>query len=654
MSLVLGAAWHALFNVPFALAPAVPLVRLRTHPGAFLDSVKAAGLGTVNTRSGPSHGGNHYLTGNYAPVSEEVTALDLPVTGTLPPELNGRYLRNGPNPLGEIDHAGPRPQHDPNEGAETVAVTHQESCVGHCPASQGDRVAARCGFARSTGARGCAVLSMDRWISAWARQRPRHEAVREGTDVVTYAALDQRIAAAAADLTARRVEPGDRVGFCGLNRIEQVVLLFACARIGAVLVPLNNRLSPAEHRFQIDHGDLRVVFATDGFADPLADAAGGRPVVDLDVEALLDGPIPHPIAAAGDRDVLMVYTSGTTGRPKGAVHTQRSLLFTVLNGVAHQDLHAGDRILTFLPIFHVGGLNIQTLPALYVGASVELVRRFDPAAVLDALRTRRHTHTLAVPATMAALLAHPDAATLDWSCLRGLNSGSSVVPPSLIAGFHELGVPVGQVYGSTETGPTAVVLRFEDAFDHVGSCGKAALHSELRIVDGELWVRGPHVFDRYWNDDEATAAAFSDGWYRTGDVGHTDQDGFVYVDERLRDVVISGGENIYPAEVELVLAGHPAIAEVAVVGRPDERWGEVVVAYVVVRPDATAELAIDDLRVWCEGRLARFKQPRALVPVDSLPRTALGKVTKHVLRDRSDTGSGNAAVGWAPSPRPIR
>jgi fatty-acyl-CoA synthase len=206
-----------------------------------------------------------------------------------------------------------------------------------------------------------------------------------------------------------------------------------------------------------------------------------------------------------------------------------------------------------------------------------------------------------------------------------------VVPPALIERFHRLGVPVGQVYGSTETGPTAVVLRFEDALDHVGSCGKAALHSELRLVDGELWVRGPHVFDRYWDDPDATAAVFDDGWYRTGDLGHVDEDGFVYVDDRLRDLVITGGENVYPAEVELVLGEHPDIAEVAVIGRPDRHWGEAVVAVVVLRPGAS--LAVEALRAWCEGRLAGFKRPRELRLVDSLPRTALGKVTKHVLRD---------------------
>ncbi len=477
--------------------------------------------------------------------------------------------------------------------------------------------------------------SVDHWIEHWAGQRPRHEAVREGDEVVGYAELWRRVETAAAGLHGRGIVTGDRVAFCGLNRIEQLVLLFACARLGAILVPLNNRLTVAEHAYQLDHCDAALVATTDGFCAAVTEAAGGRPVLDLDLDPFEPppgdaAPLPDRPATAGELDVLMVYTSGTTGRPKGAVHTQRSLTFTVLNAVAHQDLSAGDRILTFLPMFHVGGLNIQTLPALYVGASVELLRRFDPGVVLAALRDRRHTQMLAVPATMAALLAHPDVDTVDWSCLRGLNSGSSIVPPPLIEAFHARGVPVGQVYGATETGPTAVVLRYDDAFDHVGSCGKPALHTDLRIVDGELWVRGPNVFDRYWNDPDASAAAFTDGWYRTGDVGSLDADGFVTVTDRVRDVVISGGENVYPAEVELVLGEHPAIAEVAVIGRPDPRWGEVAVACVVLRPGAA--LTVEELRAWCEGRMAHFKQPRELRLLDTLPRTALGKVTKHVLR----------------------
>jgi len=520
------------------------------------------------------------------------------------------------------------------------------------------------------------VSAIDQWIHHWAAHRGGHVALHTDDDTVTYADLSARIRAAAHWLESQAVGRGHRVAFIGLNRVEQLVLLFALARLGAILVPLNNRLSRGEHRSQIDDADPRLILATDGFATAMIDVAGDRAVVDLDetplprrdddrgVPTRRRGQLPSTPTAVvgagpGDDPVLIVYTSGTTGEPRGVVHTQGSLLYTVLNGVAHQDLGANDCVLTNLPLFHVGGLNIQTLPALYVGATVVLQQQFDPGQTLALIQRHRPTQTLQVPATMAALLAHPDLETTDLSCLVGLNSGSSVVPPSLIRAFLDRGVPVGQVYGSTETGPTALVLRYDDGA-HIGSCGKAALHTEVRIVavgpdnagraesgagsvesgadavdvelgePGELWVRGPNVFRGYWRRPEDTARAFTNGWYRTGDIGRADPEGFVFIEDRLKDLLISGGENIYSAEVEHILAHHPAIAEVAVIGRADERWGEVPVAVVVAR----APLTIEALRAWCQDRLARYKQPRDLVLVETLPRTALGKVTKHVLREQ--------------------
>ena len=499
--------------------------------------------------------------------------------------------------------------------------------------------------------------SLDRWIAHWADQRPHHPAfVFEGHER-SYADLAERVDRAADRLVAGGVAAGDRVGFCGLNRVEQVEALAACARIGAVLLPLNNRLTVGELRYQLADAEPRLILVSDGFGPTIVEAAGpGVTVADLDVggwdgigesQAGPPAPAATPVdarrTADGSEPVLMVYTSGTTGRPKGAVHTRRSLLFTVLNGVAHQDLMADDRILTLLPLFHVGGLNIQTLPALYVGATVILQRRFDPAETLDLIGRHRPTQTLLVPAVMAALLGHPDIDRTDLSSLRGVNSGSSVVPDHLIQGFLDRGLPVGQVYGATETGPTAVVLRYDDGAANIGSCGRAALHTEVRLVDpsgldvepgqaGELLVRGPNLFDHYHRRPDDTAAAFVDGWYRTGDVARRDAGGWLFIEDRLGDVLISGGENVYPAEVENALAEHPAIGAVAVIGRADERWGEVPVA-VIEAADTEPPPTVDELRAWCADRLARYKQPREVVVVDQLPRTALGKVTKHLLRD---------------------
>jgi len=298
-------------------------------------------------------------------------------------------------------------------------------------------------------------------------------------------------------------------------------------------------------------------------------------------------------------------------------------------------------------MFHVGGLNIMTTPALHAGATVTLQRRFVAADALRAIAERRPTLTIVVPATMLALQRDPGWAATDLSSLRMVNSGSSTIPIALIQPFHARGIPVGQVYGSTETCPIAVYLRAQDAQRKIGSTGTAAVHCEVRVVDadghdvvpgtaGELLVRGPNVMAGYWEDPIATAEALRDGWFWSGDIGHQDPDGYFYIDDRKTERIISGGEHVYPAELEAILAESPSISEADVVGRPDERWGEVPVAFVVPAAgtplDAAAVLALFD------GRLARFKHPRAVVFLDALPRNALGKIVKTELRNRIRAG----------------
>jgi fatty-acyl-CoA synthase len=380
-------------------------------------------------------------------------------------------------------------------------------------------------------------------------------------------------------------------------------------------------------------------------ADEFRPAAGSWPAIGVSSTPAGPSSVTEPPAAEGrpSDPVLIVYTSGTTGQAKGAVLDQQAVLTTALNGVFAHDLHRSDRVLTVLPLFHVGGLCIQTLPALLAGAAVRLHEAFDPGEWLADVERWQPTTSLLVPATMAAILDHPRWPTAHLSSLRGVMTGSSVVPPALIEPFHRRGVPCGQVYGATETGPTALVLRFPDAATRVGSCGRAVPHCEVRLVDGEgadvaagergeLVVRGANVLRGYWRNPQATAEAFiAEGWFRTGDIGHRDPDGWWYIDDRSKDVVISGGENVYPAELEAVLAGCPAIAEAAVVGQPDERWGEVAVAVVVVR--GGAELDDAAVRRLFEGRLARFKHPHRVVFVDALPRNVMGKVQKFRLRE---------------------
>jgi len=414
------------------------------------------------------------------------------------------------------------------------------------------------------------------------------------------------------------------VAWLGYNDPEMLALLFALARLGGILVPLNWRLTAAEHRSILADCKPRWLVAGAGFEQhatglgvprPALDAAHGRPLEGTD----------------GD-DLLVVYTSGTTGTPKGAVLTQAALLWNAYNGIHAHDLQQSDRVLTCLPMFHVGGLNIQTVPALLAGAAVTLHSRFEPGAWLAEVARGRSTLSLLVPAAMQAVIAHPAWAAADLSSLRLLNSGSMVVPESLIRAFHARGVPVGQVYGCTETAPIATVLLREDAARKLGSAGKAAPHCEVRLVDGEIQVRGPNLMRGYWRDPAASAAAFEDGWFRTGDLARVDDEGYYWIMGRSKDVIISGGENIYPAELENVLADCPAIAEAAVVGIGDARWGEAACACVVPRAGASLDEAA--VLALFRDRLAKFKHPRRVVFLDSLPKNALGKVQKPELRRR--------------------
>ena len=484
---------------------------------------------------------------------------------------------------------------------------------------------------------------------------PEKAAIVFGGEGLTYGGLHARI-----ELTARAlkgefgISRGDRVAILSLNRPDYLVLLYACARLGAMLVPLNWRLAVAEQLFILSDASVKVLVLEQAFAEvlrALEQRLPGTSTIGLDFspprgtafDALLsrargDGRNPHVDLSC---PLLIVYTSGTTGRPKGAVLRQEALLW---NAVMSQHMHSlacSDHVLTVLPFFHVGGLNIQTTPALQQGATVTIHPRFTPDATLATIARDRPTLTVLVPATMQALIEHPDWATTDLSSLKAISTGSTIVPPHLIERFVAREVPVLQVYGSTETCPVAIYTRLGGDLSRVGSTGLRGLCCEASVFDdagnelppgapGEIVVRGPNVFHEYWGNEQATREALPDGWYRTGDIGHRDADGYFWVHDRKQNLIVSGGENIYPAEVERVLLEHPDVAECGVIGRPDPRWDEVPVAYVIRRSGCTVEA--DDLRAHVLQQLARFKVPRDIIFVDDLPRTALGKVQHFMLR----------------------
>lgn len=499
------------------------------------------------------------------------------------------------------------------------------------------------------------------WIVHRAERSAGDVALRfEGAEI-DYGTLDSRVRRLATALYARcGVRPGDRVAHLGLNGPAVLELLFACARLGAIFVPLNWRLAEPEHREILLHCAPKALFADPEFrahferirgeVGPLVSVALDDPGGGgwLGCAALLaESGVEPPTAGGATTPVLLVYTSGTTGRPKGVVLTQDALEWNALHSIEAHEITSADRVLTVLPMFHVGGLNIHTTPALRAGASVVLHRRFDPVRALRAIAEERPTLFLAVPQVSLAMTGHPDWAKTDLSSLRMVTAGSSIIPDTVIRPWLDRGVPLTQVYGLTESAPVAICLRREDAWRKRGSCGKPVGGCRAQIVDaagedvganaaGEILLSGPNLFREYWNDPATTAETLVDGWLRTGDLGHRDEEGFFYVDDRLKDVVISGGENVYCAELENVLVECPAIVEAAVVGRSDERWGEVPVAYVVPRESGLTEECVMAL---FEGRLARFKHPRDVVFVDRLPRNVMGKVLKDELRARSQRRS---------------
>jgi fatty-acyl-CoA synthase len=486
---------------------------------------------------------------------------------------------------------------------------------------------------------------------------PDKVAIRFAGRALSYAAFAARIAAAAGALqSGLAVRRGDRVAILAANHPDYLVLLYACARLGAMLVPVNWRLAVPEQLYILRDSGATVLVVEQAFEAIVAPLQGALP----DVRVVgLDGFAPGGLAfaalvagsgkggGAGKVDtstpLLIVYTSGTTGHPKGAVLRQEALIANAAMSQHMHDMTADDHVLTVLPLFHVGGLNIQTTPALHLGATVTLHARFAPDATLDAIANDKPTLTVLVPATMQAVIEHPRWTETPLGSLRALSTGSTQVPQKLVDAFVGRGVPVVQVYGSTETSPVAVYTRLSGDWRRPGSTGLPGLACEARIVDedgnevpagtaGEVVVRGPNVLSEYWNDPKATAETLREGWYHSGDIGVRDADGHFFIHDRKKNLIISGGENIYPAEVERVLGQHPAVAECAVIGRPDEKWQEVPVAYIVRRDGVAAEAG--EIERFCLGELARYKVPRAYVFVASLPRNAMGKVQHFVLRER--------------------
>ena len=482
------------------------------------------------------------------------------------------------------------------------------------------------------------------WPARRARKTPHRTALVHGERSTDYRTLHTRTTRLAQALRARGVRRGDRVAYLGPNHPAYLETLFATGLLGAVFVPLNTRLAGPELAYQLADSGARVLVHAPS-RSPLPDAPGVRTFVEVGAayEELLasavDEPIDEPVSP--DDTCIIMYTSGTTGRPKGAMLTHGNLVWNALNVLVDTDLTADERALVSAPLFHTAGLNMLTLPVLLKGGTCVLVESFDPEATFDLIERHRITFMFGVPTMFDQIARHPRWPAADLSSLRILTCGGSPVPTPLIAAYQERGLTFLQGYGMTEAAPGTLFLDAEHAVSKAGSAGVPHFFSDVRVVrpdltpvdvgeTGEVVVRGPHVMSGYWGLPEESAASFADGWFRSGDAARVDADGYVYIVDRMKDMIISGGENVYPAEIEDLLLAHPGIAECAVIGVPDDKWGEVPRAVVV--PHAGVDLDPDEVLAALAGRLAKYKIPKSLVVADELPRTASGKLLKSRVR----------------------
>jgi fatty-acyl-CoA synthase len=481
------------------------------------------------------------------------------------------------------------------------------------------------------------------WPARRARKTPHRTALVHGEHTLSYADLHQRTTRLAHALRAAGIRRGDRVAYLGPNHPAYLETLFATGVLGAVFVPLNTRLAVPEITYQLQDSGARALLHTPGCAEPLLAAAPLTVEIGPAYEDLLAAAATEPIdqAVSPDELCLIMYTSGTTGRPKGAMLTHGNLTWNAVNVLVDHDLTADERALVCAPLFHTAGLNMLTLPVLLKGGTCVLVESFDPAATLELVEKHRISFMFGVPTMFDLVARQPGWAQADLSSLRLVTCGGAPVPATLIRTYQQRGLTFLQGYGMTEAAPGTLFLDAEHAVSKAGSAGVPHFFSDVRVVGpdglpvadgelGEIVVRGPHVGPGYWGLPEETAAALHDGWFHSGDAARVDADGYVTIADRIKDMYISGGENVYPAEVEEALLALPGVAECAVIGVPDERWGEVGRAFVVLAPGAS--LGPRQLLTALSGRLAKYKIPRSAVLVDHLPRTASGKLVKHRLR----------------------
>ena len=502
-------------------------------------------------------------------------------------------------------------------------------------------------------------INVGRWISKWASIRPEKIALYSDGRPFTYRQVNDRVNQVAHLLKDYGVQKGDRVGVLLYNSHEYVEIFFALFRMGAILVPLNFRLVQSELEYILKDSGATALFFGSEFAERIGQIreAGSlspgqlisigdpAPAWATDYETALKVrptvcPSPEVDVEGEDPNIIM-YTSGTTGVPKGAVLSHRKTFYNVLNADLYYGLTHDDLLLVSRALFHSGGLLVETLPMLYRGGTIVLQRRFKPAEILKVVETYKIT-VLELPATLLRfILDQCDPREYDLRSVKCWYTGGERVPPSLLQEYKELGITVSQLYGQTETS-TLTWLPMAEAHRKMGSVGIPVFHGDVRVVNkqghrvkpgeiGEIVVSGPITMSGYWGKPEITEETIKGGWLHTGDLATVDDEGFLYVVDREKDMFISGGENVYPAEIEKVYLEHPKIMNVAAVGVPDQKWGEVGMLFIVLKNgEAMSE---EEALSFCEGRLARYKMPKRVRFVPELPMTAAQKIKRNKLRE---------------------
>ncbi|MEY4863747.1 MAG: hypothetical protein RLZ51_1842 [Pseudomonadota bacterium] len=494
------------------------------------------------------------------------------------------------------------------------------------------------------------------WIAHHARHAPSDLAQKDlySGRSFTYAQMNARVDALARWLQeSAGVKPGERIATLCHNSTDCNEIMFAAARVGAIHLPINWRLAVPELEFILKDAEPRVLFFSEEFTTqagelnqrcPLPHLVLKREGQDSDYERIMaqGGAPERPHLALLSDPWIILYTSGTTGRPKGALITYEAQLFNAINATCKTELTRRSVGLTYLPQFHVGGICLYASPCFHLGAPVQVMRQFDPQQALDLLANPASgiTHVFGVPTNFLFMSQLPGFEQARFDHLVSAGVGGAAAPIALLERYAEKGLLFQQGWGMTETASIGTLLSKERALEKIGSSGQGVLHVQLRVIDdqgqdlpagqtGELLIKGPTVTPGYWKRPEATAASLQEGWLRTGDAAYIDPEGYVYIVDRWKDMYISGGENVYPAEVEDTLYRLGGIAECAVIGIPDEKWGEVGRAYIVL--EAGASLNADDVLEHCARNLARYKIPRTVRFVAELPHNATGKVTKHAL-----------------------